>query len=104
MHVDKAGVRVAAKTMDIRLQAVGKDVVVPRRVACLAAEDQDERWVEELEGFGPLVGFFCVVFFRHLFDLPIDGQYWTGRWFGETRVRLPWSPAFVAERPGERRC
>jgi len=44
--------------------------VVPRCDACVAAENEMDRWVEVPEGFSPLQGFFGVVFFGHLADLP----------------------------------
>lgn len=44
--------------------------MVPGGVAGLAAEDQAQRGVEELEGLGPLRGSLGVVRCCHLADLP----------------------------------
>lgn len=77
VHVDEALGRVAGQPMHVPFHALFQHVVVPGRVARLAAEDEGDAGVEELERFGPLVGFLCVVFFGEL-------------------GYLPWSPAFVA--------
>lgn len=55
-------------------------VVVPGSGAVLTAENEDNAWVEEFEGFGPLEGFVGVGFFGHL-------------------LYLPRTPGFVAEGP-----
>jgi hypothetical protein len=70
MHIDQRLSPVAAKAVNIPGNALVQDVVVPRRVAGFTAEDEGDGGVEKLEGFGPLVGLFGVVFFGELGDLP----------------------------------
>jgi hypothetical protein len=65
VHVDEGlGVVLVAQPVDVPLDAFLEDVVVPGRVACLAAEDEGDGWVEQFEGFCPLVGLLGVVLFR----------------------------------------
>ena len=80
VHVDERGGGAAAETVRGPADAFFQHVGVPAAEAGFAAEDQHDAWVEQFERFGPLVGFLCVVFFRHLAD-------------------LPWSPGFIAEGP-----
>lgn len=103
MHVDQTGVWIAAEAVDIRFETMGQNMVVPGGVACLAAEDQDEGWIKQLESFGPLVCFSCVVFFCHLFNLPMIGQTAGREMARETKMNSPWSPAFITKRPSTKR-
>lgn len=70
VHVDEArGVVVAQHVHAVR-EALLEDVVVPVRRALLAAEDELDGAVDELEGLGPLVRLLGVVLLRQLLDLP----------------------------------
>lgn len=66
--------------MDIPLDALVEDIVIPGGVTGLTAKDSNDSWVEKFEGFGPLISLLGIVFFGHLLD-------------------LPWTPTFVAEGP-----
>lgn len=80
VHVNQAGSSAAAKAMEIKLDALVDDVLVPFAVARLAAEDELDGRVEQLDGLGPLVGLLGVVLLGQLADLPR-------------------APALVAQRP-----
>ena len=60
--------------------ALFEDVGVPVAESGFAAQNQDDGWVDEFEGFRPLRGSLGVVFFGRLLD-------------------LPGAPGFIAQRP-----
>jgi len=66
-----AGIGVDVDGMHSNVWDAGhKGCVVPRCDACVTAKNEMDGWVEISEGFGPLQGFFGVVCFGHLADLP----------------------------------
>jgi hypothetical protein len=70
VHVDEGFRGVAAEGVAVPFHALVEYVVVPGGGSGFAAENEGDGGVEELEGFGPLVGLFGVVFFGELGDLP----------------------------------
>ena len=70
VHVDEGGGDAAAQAVGRPLDAFFEHVVVPVAEAGFATQDQHDRGVDELEGFGPLGGFLGVVLFGRLLDLP----------------------------------
>ena len=70
VHVDQTGGHVTAETMQVVSDTLFECVEVPLRVASLAAQDQLDRRIQELEGFRPLVCLLRIVLLGHHFDLP----------------------------------
>lgn len=70
MLINKTSSRTSAQTVNVKLDTLLDDIRVPRAVACFTAENELDVGIEELDGFGPLVGFLGVVFLCHLADLP----------------------------------
>lgn len=68
--INKTSSRTSAQAVNVKLDALLDNISVPRAVACFAAENELDVGIEELDGFGPLVGLLGVVFLCHLADLP----------------------------------
>ena len=68
VHLDEAPV-VAARVLVVP-DALLQDVVVPVTEAVLAAEDELNGWVQQLDGLGPLVRLLRVVLLGELLHLP----------------------------------
>lgn len=68
--INKTSSRTSAQAVNVKLDALLDNIGVPRAVACFATENELDVGIEELDGFGPLVGLLGVVFLCHLADLP----------------------------------
>lgn len=80
VHIDQARRRAPTQAMQVKLDAFLDDMVVPAAGARLAAQDELNRGIQQLERLCPLVGLLGVVLLCHLAD-------------------LPGAPDFVSERP-----